>query len=82
MNFPHFEGWHPDQRVSLDHEPDDVGMLGYSSTTGRSMLLELPEGLTVDDVKAALDDVEATPRLLSQLLHDHYDHLDPEVWMP
>ncbi len=77
MNLPHFEGWHLIGAFP-DHEPGDVGswLLVHN---GEVMLLEVPEGLTVDDVKAALGEVEATLRFVAAS-HDHYDHLDPEVW--
>jgi len=43
------------------------------------MLLEVPEGLTVQDVTHALARLGTTLRYITAS-HDHYDHLDPEVW--
>ncbi len=76
-NLPSFEGWHLIGAYP-DHEPNDVGswLLVHN---GEALLLEVPEGLAVQDVRDALDRVGATLRYVTAS-HDHYDHLDPEVW--
>ncbi len=77
MLLPHFEGWHL-LGAFPDHEPGDVGswLLVHN---GEAMLLEVPEGLPVPDVTAALGRLRATLRYVTAS-HDHFDHLDPEVW--
>ncbi len=70
-------GWHL-LGAFPDHEPDDVGswLLHYN---GEALLLELPPGLTVDDVAAGLDAVRAGLRYVTAS-HLHEDHFDPDVW--
>lgn len=53
MNLPHWEGWRLTGAYP-DHEPDDVGswILHHD---GEALLLEVPEGLPVADVHAALE---------------------------
>ncbi len=77
MNLPQFPGWHLIGAYP-DNEPDDVGswLLVHN---GEALLLEVPEGLTVADVQQALDRLKATLRYVTAS-HDHYDHLDPDVW--
>ena len=68
MDLPHFEGWHLIGAFP-DHEPDDVGswLLVHA---GEALLLEVPPGLTVGDVRRpsprgpalALRDGVARPR--------------------
>jgi hypothetical protein len=77
VKLPHFEGWHLIGAFP-DNEPEDVGswLLVHD---GQALLLEVPEGLTLQDVKDALGRLGATLRYVTAS-HDHYDHLDPEVW--
>jgi hydroxyacylglutathione hydrolase len=77
VNLPHFEGWHLIGAFP-DNEPEDVGswLLVHS---GEALLLEVPEGLAVQDVMDALGRLGATLRYVTAS-HDHYDHLDPDVW--
>jgi hydroxyacylglutathione hydrolase len=77
VNLPHFEGWHLIGAFP-DNEPEDVGswLLVHS---GEALLLEVPEGLAVQDVMDVLGRLGATLRYVTAS-HDHYDHLDPDVW--
>lgn len=77
MIFHSFPGWHLIGAYP-DHEPGDVGswLLAHD---GDALLLEVPEGLTVPDVTEALFRRDLTLRYITAS-HDHYDHLDPEVW--
>ncbi|HEY7423271.1 MAG TPA: hypothetical protein VH682_03425 [Gemmataceae bacterium] len=77
VNLPTWPGWHLIGAFP-DHEPDDVGswLLHHN---GEAALLEVPEGLTVGDVKAALDRTGATLCYVAAS-HDHWDHLDATVW--
>lgn len=77
MKLPHFDGWHLIGAFP-DNEPDDVGswLLVHG---GEALLLEVPPGLTVEDVRPALGRERATLRFVTAS-HDHGDHLDPEVW--
>ncbi len=61
-----------------DGEPDDVGswLLHHE---GEAMLLEVPEGLTVRDVKSVLKHTGTSLRYVTAS-HDHEDHLDPAAW--
>jgi glyoxylase-like metal-dependent hydrolase (beta-lactamase superfamily II) len=76
-NLPHFEGWHLIGAFP-DHEPDDVGSW-LLMDDGEAMLLEVPEGLTVGNVWDALADTGTTLRYVTAS-HDHWDHLDRNVW--
>src|SRR5579875_2360918 len=78
MNLPHFEGWHLIGAFP-DHEPDDVGswLLVHG---GEALLLEVPEGLTVGDVKSALRQLGLSRLKYVTASHDHEDHLDASVW--
>jgi glyoxylase-like metal-dependent hydrolase (beta-lactamase superfamily II) len=77
VNLPHFEGWHLIGAFP-DNEPGDVGswLLVHN---GEALLLEVPEGLAVQDVTDALGRLRVMLRYVTAS-HDHYDHLDPEVW--
>jgi hydroxyacylglutathione hydrolase len=76
---PHFEGWHLIGAYP-DGEPGDVGswLLVHR---GEAMLLEAPEGLAVQNVADAVERLGVTLRYVTAS-HDHYDHLDPDVWEP
>jgi hypothetical protein len=77
VNLPHFEGWHLIGAFP-DGEPDDVGswLLVHG---GEALLLEVPEGLAVRDVQEALTRTKVTLRYATAS-HDHWDHLDLDVW--
>lgn len=77
VQLPHFEGWHLIGAFP-EHEPEDVGswLLVHH---GEALLLEVPEGLAVQDVTDALGRLGATLRYVTAS-HDHYDHLDSDVW--
>jgi hypothetical protein len=77
VQLPHFEGWHLIGAFPA-HEPGDVGswLLVHG---GEALLLEVPEGLAVRDVTDALGRLRAALRYVTAS-HDHYDHLDPDVW--
>nr|WP_294529229.1 hypothetical protein [uncultured Rhodopila sp.] len=71
-------GWHLIGQFP-DHEPGDVGswLLHHN---GEAMLLEVPPGLTVDDVRKAMKAI-GSPRLkFGFASHHHFDHLDPMAW--
>lgn len=72
-----FPGWHL-LGAFPDDEPDDVGswLLVHG---GEALLLEIPPGLTVNIVRAALRRYGATLRYVTAS-HDHEDHFDPEAW--
>jgi hydroxyacylglutathione hydrolase len=76
-NLPHFEGWCLIGKFPLD-DPGGVGswLLVHG---GEAVLLEVPEGLTVDEVKSAVDRSGATLRWATAS-HEHWDHLDEDVW--
>jgi len=77
VELPDFEGWYLIGAYP-DGEPGDVGswLLVHD---GEALLLEVPEGLAVQDVTDALDEMEATLCYVTAS-HDHYDHLDTEAW--
>src|SRR5689334_13031103 len=78
MNLPTWPGWHPIGAFP-DHEPDDVGswLLCHN---GEALLVEVPEGLRIADVQAALEQL-GNPRLrYVTASHDHEDHLDVDAW--
>lgn len=77
MKLPHFEGWHL-LGAFPDGEPDDVGswLLVHD---GEALLLEVPPGLTIGDVRSTLDRAGAVLRFVTAS-HDHEDHLDVDVW--
>jgi hypothetical protein len=60
VNLPHWEGWHLIGAFP-DHEPGDVGSW-LLTDGGEAMLLEVPEGLTVEDVRQALAETGTTLR--------------------
>ncbi len=70
---PHWEGWH-----LIGAYESDVGswLLHHN---GEALLLEVPEGLIVQDVKDALNGLGATLHYVAAS-HDHWDHLDADVW--
>jgi glyoxylase-like metal-dependent hydrolase (beta-lactamase superfamily II) len=69
-------GWHL-LGAFPDHEPDDVGSW-LLHNNGEALLLELPPGLSVDDVAAGLASVRAGLRYVTAS-HLHEDHFDPDV---
>ncbi len=77
MDLPHFDGWHL-LGAFPDGAPDDIGswLLAHD---GEALLLEVPPGLTVRGVRAALKRVGTKLRFVTAS-HSHEDHLDPEVW--
>jgi hypothetical protein len=77
VSLPHFDGWHLIGAFP-DHEPDDVGswLLFH---LGEALLLEVPPGLSVRDVRSALKHTESRLRY-GTASHDHEDHLDPDAW--
>jgi len=77
VKLPHFEGWHL-VGAFPDNEPDDVGSW-LLVDNGEALLLEIPEGLAVQDVTDALDQLEATLQYVTAS-HDHEDHLDLKAW--
>jgi hypothetical protein len=68
-----FPGWHLVGRFE-----SDVGswLLFHG---GEALLLEVPEGLTVGDVRQALAATRTRLRYVTAS-HDHWDHLDRNVW--
>jgi hypothetical protein len=74
---PHFEGWHLIGAFP-DNEPDDVGSW-LLVNNGETLLLEIPPGLSVRDVKSALKHTGTSLRYVTAS-HDHEDHLDPDAW--
>jgi hypothetical protein len=68
-----FPGWHLVGRFE-----SDVGswLLLHG---GEALLLEVPEGLTVGDVRQALA-VTGTTLRFATASHEHWDHLDADVW--
>lgn len=70
---PRFDGWHLIGR----YESDVGSWLLHDG--GEALLLEIPEGLTVADVRAALDRLGVQLKYATAS-HDHWDHLDREVW--
>lgn len=72
-------GWHLMGQFP-DHEPGDVGswLLHHN---GEAMLLEVPPGLTIRDVRDALKAI-GSPRLkYGMASHHHEDHFDAKVWL-
>jgi hypothetical protein len=68
VNLPRFEGWHLIGAFP-DHEPGDVGSW-LLMDDGEAMLLKVPEGLTVADVRQALAETGTTLRYVAAS-HDH-----------
>jgi hypothetical protein len=77
MDLPHFDGWHLIGAYP-DGDPGDVGSW-LLSHGGEAMLLEVPEGLKVKDVRKAVAEIGVTLRFVTAS-HDHWDHLDTTVW--
>ena len=73
MNLPHWEGWH----LIGVYESDVGSWLLHND--GEALLLEIPEGLTVQDVKDAVKHLNAKLRYVTAS-HDHWDHLERDVW--
>src|SRR5262245_51091703 len=78
MSLPHFEGWHLIGAYPDGDIPGDVGSW-LLMDDGEALLLEVPEGLTVEDVQKALADTGTTLHYVTAS-HDHWDHLDRGVW--
>ena len=74
---PNWPGWQLIGRYP-EGDPDGVGSWLLTSG-GEAMLLELPPGLTADDVRQALIRFGTTLRYITAS-HTHGDHLDPDVW--
>lgn len=74
---PHFPGWRLIGSFP-DGDPDGVGswLLHHN---GEAALLEVPPGLEVGHVEAALDAVGAS-LVYGLASHDHEDHLDYDTW--
>ncbi len=70
---PHFEGWH-----LIGQFDSEVGSW-LLMDEGEALLLEVPEGLTVENVRQALADTGTTLRYVTAS-HDHYDHLERDAW--
>ena len=77
MNIPHFDGWTL-LGAFPDAAPDDVGSW-LLANNGEALLLEIPPGLSIEDVESALDVAGATLVFVTAS-HCHEDHLDPDVW--
>ncbi len=77
MEIPNFEGWRL-LGAFPDGEPDDVGswLLVHGD---EALLLEIPPGLTVKIVRAALRDVGVSLRYVTAS-HSHEDHFDEDAW--
>lgn len=77
IELPTWPGWHLIGAFP-DNEPDDVGswLLHHE---GKAMLLEVPEGLRVANVKRALQAISAK-LVYATASHDHEDHLDADAW--
>jgi hypothetical protein len=73
VNLPHWEGWH----LIGSYESDVGSWLLHHH--GEALLLEVPEGLIVQDVKDTLDRLGAT-LLHVTASHDHWDHIDQDIW--
>lgn len=77
VKLPRFEGWHLIGAFP-DNEPDDVGSW-LLINNGQALLLEIPPGLSVRDVKSALKHTESSLRYVTAS-HDHEDHLASDAW--
>ena len=73
VNLPHWEGW----RLIGSYESDVGSWLLHHH--GEALLLEVPEGLIVQDVKDALNRL-GTTLLYVTASHDHWDHIDQDIW--
>jgi hypothetical protein len=72
-----FDGWRLLGKFPED-DPDGVGswLLPHD---GESLLLEIPPGLSVERVEAALEETDSVLKFVFAS-HDHWDHVDPDVW--
>lgn len=73
MNLPQWPGWH-----LIGRYESDVGSW-LLHDQGEALLLEIPEGLTVAGVQAAVKMLGVKLRYVTAS-HDHWDHLDRGVW--
>jgi len=73
VNLPLWEGWH----LIGSYESDVGSWLLHHQ--GKALLLEVPEGLIVQDVKDALTCLGAA-LLYVTASHDHWDHIDQDIW--
>lgn len=78
MTLPSFLGWHLTGAYPDGDIPGDVGSW-LLVDGGEAMLLEVPEGLAVADVQAAAVRLGVAIRHVTAS-HDHWDHLDTDVW--
>lgn len=74
---PNLSGWHL-LGAFPHHDPDAVGSW-LLSNDGEALLLEIPPGLTVNDVAAGLKTIGAGLRYVTAS-HLHEDHLDIDGW--
>ncbi len=70
-------GWHL-LGAFPHHEPNDVGAW-LLHADGEALLLEIPPGLTVDDVAKGLASIRVGLRYVTAS-HLHEDHFDSKVW--
>ena len=75
--FRNLPGWHL-LGAFPKHEPDDVGSW-LLHNNGEALLLEIPPGLTVEDVAAGLNSIGAGLRYVTAS-HLHEDHLNIDCW--
>jgi hypothetical protein len=77
MELPNFEGWHLIGSFPRD-DPDGVGswLLAHG---GEALLLEIPPGLRLADVRGAAESSGVVIRFVTAS-HEHYDHLDRRAW--
>lgn len=73
VNLPQWEGWH-----LIGQYDSEVGSW-LLHNDGEALLLEVPEGLTVQDVKNAVKRLGVKLRYVTAS-HDHYDHLERNAW--
>ena len=77
VELPPFDGWHLIGAFP-DNEPDDVG--SWLLVNNReALVLEIPPGLSVRDVRSALKQTGTSLRYVTAS-HDHEDHLDTDAW--
>ncbi len=77
MNIPRWQGWHLIGQFP-EGDPDGVGSW-LLHNDGEAVLLEVPPGLTVDAVRAALAQTRSRLVLVTAS-HRHEDHLDRGAW--
>jgi hypothetical protein len=73
-----FPGWHLIGAYPDGDIPGDTGSW-LLHNEGEAALLEVPEGLTLKEVRDAVHRLGVTLRYVVAS-HDHIDHLDPDVW--